>query len=199
MSLDETTRSLVVAAQAGDAEARESLFVRFLPRVARMVAARLGVRRDDLPAEAEDLAQEAVLKALSALGDFEVRGQGAFAAWLATIVENCVRSHWRAQGRQGQRRFWQRYGDLDLTESFFATSGGSPSHSVASAEQNLRVERALLDLPHLYRQVLSLRFFAGMSHTELAGEIGRTEANSRKLTQRALECLRTHLARQNGS
>jgi DNA-directed RNA polymerase specialized sigma24 family protein len=47
--------------------------------------------------------------------------------------------------------------------------------------------------------VLSLRFFGGMSHAELAAAIGRNEVNCRKLTQRALDCLRAQLHRRNGA
>jgi DNA-directed RNA polymerase specialized sigma24 family protein len=46
--------------------------------------------------------------------------------------------------------------------------------------------------------VLSLRFLAGLSHTEIAQAIGRTEANSRKLVQRALENLKAELAKGDG-
>lgn len=190
-----STQGLVLGAQAGDDAAREALFQRYLPRVARMVAAQLGIRRDQLPTHAEDLAQDAILRALRALPDFELRGKGAFTAWLATIVENCIRSHLRSSRGQAERHFWQRYGDLDLTESVFAGPQESPSRCAAGDESNRATEVAMLAMPQLYRRVLSLRFFAGMSHAELAQAIGRTEANCRKLTQRALELLRIELAK----
>lgn len=196
---DPSTQGLVRGAQAGDDAAREALFLRYLPRVARMVAAQLGVRRDELPAEAEDIAQEAVVRALRALPEFEMRGNGAFTAWLATIVENCIRSHLRAARGCGQRQFWQRYGDLDLTESLFAGNEASPSRCAADLEANARIEAAMLELPRLFRRVLSLRFFAGMSHAEIAQAIGRTEANSRKLVQRAVENLLAQLPKVGGS
>ncbi|MBM4062898.1 MAG: RNA polymerase sigma factor [Planctomycetes bacterium] len=195
-SAEPSTQSLVAGAQAGDAAAREQLFRRYLPRVARMVAVQLGVRRDQLPAEAEDIAQDAIVKALRALPVFEVRGKGAFTAWLATIVENCIRSHARTAHNGVARQFWQRYGDLDLTESFFAGQETSPSRCAADHEANRRVEAAMLELPQLYRRVLSLRFLAGMSHADLAQAIGRTETNCRKLVQRAVESLRALLAGQ---
>ena len=197
-AIDPSTQGLVLGAQAGDSAALEALFQRYLPRVARMVAVQLGVRREQLPAEAEDLAQEAVVKALRALPTFEMRGKGAFTAWLATIVANCVRSTLRSGRGQAERHFWQRYGDLDLTESLFAGPQETPSRCAAGDEVNRAMESAMLALPQLYRQVLSLRYFAGMSHAEIAQAIGRTEANCRKLTQRALESLRAELAKGPG-
>ncbi|MFO1078032.1 MAG: RNA polymerase sigma factor [Planctomycetota bacterium] len=181
MSDDEeftTTQGLVASTLAGDHAAREDLFRRYLPRVARMVANQLGVPRDELPASAEDVAQNAIVRALAGLPRFEMRGRGAFAAWLATIVENAVRSHYRRNTGQGARRFWQRYGDLDLTESFFPGAEPSPSGVVAGMESNRVVEAAMLRLPSLFRNVLALRFFADMSHAEVAAQIGRTEVNS---------------------
>jgi len=195
MSDEISTQDLVAGAQAGADDSREALFRRFLPRVARMVAARLGVPRDRLPVSAEDVAQDALLRALRGLPQFESRGSGAFAAWLATIVENCIRNQLRSARGGGERLFWQRYGDLDLGDSFFPGESASPSGLAAGREANRAIEAAMLRLPVIYRQLLSLRFFAGMSHAEVAQEVGHTEVNCRKLVQRALDLLRVEIAR----
>lgn len=192
---DTATCELVAAAQAGDEAARERLFARYLPRVARLVATQLGVRRSELPEDAEDIAQEAIVRALRGLSKFEMRGGGAFTAWLATIVENCVRSRMRQANGATAQRFWQRYGDLDLCDSLFAGRGPTPSGCAATEETNRAIEAAVLALPHVYRRALSLRYFAGMSHAEIAQAIGHTEGNSRKLVQRALDMLRAGFGR----
>ncbi len=192
---DESTQILVRAIQNGDAAAKEILFARYLPRVSRMVALELGVSRYSLPAEAEDLVQDAILRALRALPDFEVRSPGAFAAWFSRIVKNCVLQAREKHGGHKARMLWQRYGDLDLSESFFDGNHETPSQILTSAEANRQVEEALLALPTLYRRVLSLRHLGGATHAEIAQELGRTEVSCRKLAQRAIEMLRAELAK----
>jgi RNA polymerase sigma-70 factor (ECF subfamily) len=184
------TARLVGAAKAGDQVAMEELFARYLPRVARMVAVRLGVSRNALPADAEDLAQDALTKAFSALDRFEMLTPGAFAHWLEAIVLNCVRQRYRRSQAAPERSLWQRYGDIDLRESFFMSGVASPSAVVRLREQNEEVEKSLLALPEVYRRALVGRFVGEMSHGELAIHLGRSEVNARKIVQRALEMLR---------
>lgn len=191
----QSTERLVVAAQAGDVAAREQLFARYLPRVCRMVAVHLGVPRASLPASAEDMAQDALIRAFSGLAGFQMHSGGAFAAWMATIVLNCVRKHHRRANNGSHRALWQRYGDLDLHESIFVGNEPSPSRLFGDREANDRLEAALLELPALYRESLSLRYLAQMSHAEIAQQLGRTEVNSRKIVQRGLDMLQATLAR----
>lgn len=192
-SPDESTQRLVSLVKSGDTAAMDDLCRRYLPRVARMVAMELGLPRRNLPVDQEDIAQEAIWKAIKGLPRFEARGPGAFAAWLKTIVINVIRSQCRAADRPGTRCFWQRYGDLDLNESIFASGGPSPSRCAASEEANDRVEALLLGLPNPYRQAVSLRFFGGLSHAEMAQELGRTEVSCRKLVERGIGILRQRL------
>ena len=58
----DATQVLVRALQSGDGAATEALFARYLPRVGRMVALQLGVPRHALPAEAEDIVQDAIVQ-----------------------------------------------------------------------------------------------------------------------------------------
>jgi RNA polymerase sigma-70 factor, ECF subfamily len=191
---DSSTQTLVRLIQAGDAVATDQLFARYLPRVASMVALELGVPRRELSSDAEDIVQDAILRALKALPEFEVRSPGAFAAWLARIVENCVRQRRVTQGNVKSRLLWQRYGDMNLSESFFSSQDITPSGILSGAESNRLVEQALLALPSVYRRVLSLRHLAGATYAEIAQELGRTEANCRKVAQRAIEMLRAEMA-----
>ena len=52
------------------------------------------------------------------------------------------------------------------------------------------VRRALLRLPDAMREVLTLRFFAGLSHAEVAAQIGKSENNARVMQFRALQQMR---------
>lgn len=191
---DAPTQILVRAIQAGDERATEQLFARYLPRVGRMVAIELGITRMELTEEAEDLVQDAILRALRALPAFEVRSPGAFAAWLSRIVQNCVQQRHANLNTSKAKMLWQRYGDLELSESFFSAREDSPSRILSGSESNQRLEKALLALPSLYRRVLSLRHIAGATYAEIAQELGRTEASCRKVAQRAVEMLRAEMA-----
>ena len=184
------TARLVGAAQGGDEQAREALFALYLPRVARMVAARMGVARRALSADCEDLAQEALLRAFAGLDRFEMRTPGAFAHWLETIVLNCVRQRHRRNSRAPERVLWQRYGDIDLSASFFDSGAPTPSRILGGKERDDQVERALLDLPELYRRALVARFIGELGYDELAEHLQRNPDNCRKIVQRGLALLR---------
>lgn len=73
----ESTLRLVCAAQEGDPDALGALFQRYLPRVRRAVGARLRWPRGRLR-DADDLVQEALLKALKSLPGFDVESDGKF-------------------------------------------------------------------------------------------------------------------------
>lgn len=192
---DESTRVLVQRIQTGDAAATEDLFRRYLPQVTRMVALELGVSRFALPADAEDLVQDTILRALRALPEYEIRSPGSFAAWLSRIVLNVVRQRRQDLAGRKQKALWQRYGDLELSDSFFPGKVDTPSRIVTSAEANEQLEQALLSLPGLYRLVLSLRHLGGATYAEIAQELGKTEASCRKIAQRAIDMLRAAMAK----
>ena len=75
------TRAQVHAAQSGDEEALNELFARYLPRVTRLVAARLGEQWIELANE-EDLVQESFVDALKALRGGKVATDG----WSSTSI-----------------------------------------------------------------------------------------------------------------
>ena len=76
-----TTVFLVRDSQRGSRQSLENLFARYLPRVRQMVERRLGWLRRCV--EAEDIVQDAMLKAFKALGRFEHRANGSFGNWRA--------------------------------------------------------------------------------------------------------------------
>jgi RNA polymerase sigma-70 factor (ECF subfamily) len=166
------TGKLVARIQAGDDAACEILFARYLPRVLRSVALKLGVRRNELDAEVEDIAQDALCRGFKSMSQFENRREGAFRSWMATIVDNCLRSKLRSKRSNGEP---------------------TPASGAASLEANERIEAAMLQLPRLHRQVLAMRAFEGLSFAEIALALGRTEVNARKLFQRAQENLALYL------
>ena len=87
----ESTSSLLLLAREGDAAARDQLFVRYLPRLKQWTHGRLPSRARHL-LDTDDLVQVVLVRALSQLGRFEPRREGAFFAYLRQSVMNCRRS-----------------------------------------------------------------------------------------------------------
>jgi len=120
--------------------------------------ARWLVRRD---AEAEDLAQEAMLRAYRFFGGF--RG-GDARAWLLKIVRN-VSYSWLHSSRQteaGTEFDEEEHGVGDVTPESLAIAGA----------ERARLARALEELPARFREVLVLRELEGCSYKEIADITG---------------------------
>ncbi|MDX2203438.1 MAG: sigma-70 family RNA polymerase sigma factor [Hyphomicrobiaceae bacterium] len=130
-------------------------------------------------ADAEDVVQDAYLRAFRAFSNF--RGD-AFRPWLLAIVRNAA---YRELGRRKQRR------SVVSLDEFLAQAGtdGSRSRAVADvaderpgAEATLvrsveegYLRRALAELSETYREVILLREIEGLSYREIAQVIGAPE------------------------
>ncbi len=168
---------LVERAQGGDAEAFGSLFDLYHVAIYRYVASR--VRQ---PAEAEDLTQSVFVKALEALPRYEARGI-PFAGWLFRLARNAVIDFVRT-----------RRDHLDLDVLAGQTDGEpEPVETVMTRVDIEAVRRALAGLTDEQREVIALRFFAGLSSKEAADAMGKQEGTIRGLQFRALLALRRQL------
>jgi DNA-directed RNA polymerase specialized sigma24 family protein len=88
---EDRAKSLCERAQRGERAAFDELVRGYEPRLRRLVEARLGGNlRGSL--EADDVLQEALLRAFRSLGGFECRRDDAFVAWFGGIVEHVIRS-----------------------------------------------------------------------------------------------------------
>jgi RNA polymerase sigma-70 factor (ECF subfamily) len=183
------TVALVAAAQAGDRAALDELFARYLPRVRRIAAVRMG-RTAAQFLELDDLVQESMLDAFRSLQSGQHRSEGSFCNWLARCVEHNLRDLLR------RRRAAKRGGGRELRQADAAASGSwaaalpgrepTPSQAAAAQELDDRIERALLALNQRYREILVLRIGCGLSARESAAEIGAaTVADAQKLFERA--------------
>ncbi len=193
------TQAFLEATLAGDAQAREKLFSRCLPRVRQVIALRLGVPTWGLPPQADDVVQETLLSALQGLTQFERRTMGSFHNWVAQIAETRLRGEMRERLSSKPDSGEQRFGDLDLSATLFPSGDRSPSSHAALKEQRARLEAALLALPGVYQRAIVLRDIVGMDHSEMARELKRSEANCRKIYQRAREMLIRRLGQMRGA
>jgi len=108
---------------------------------------------------ADDLAQEALLRALSR--EAQLRDPDRLKSWLCAILANCLKDHHR------RRREHQ---NMDALDGLEADAGPTPEDSAAIAELSLRVRAEIARLPLGQRQVLTLVDLEGFSYAEV-GEI----------------------------
>jgi len=145
-------------------------------------------------ADAEDVAQEAVLKALSHLDQF--RGEAKFSTWLIQICINEGRMRLR---RDHKDRFesidsGQETEEGDYVPMDVADWREIPSDALADKELKEALARALASLKPKYREVFVLRDVQGLSIAEAAEVLGITEATVKMRLMRARLQMRDALA-----
>ena len=168
-------RLLVDVARTGDEAALSELYRLYFPRVYRYILARTGNTYD-----AEDLAEEVFIHMLNAIERFQWR-QAPFSAWLFRIAHNAVISQRRKDGARGR--------PVPLSDGLSVNSQG-PEELVANRMALSEIMRAAQGLPDAQRQVISLRFAAGLSVAETAGVMGKGEGNVKVIQHKALVKLR---------
>jgi len=174
-------RLLVRAAQT-DIHAFAPLYAAYQPRVYRYL--RLRVRSSE---DAADLTQQVFIQALDALPRYHERGL-PFAAWLFRIARNVA--------IDAQRRNRNRYRDhatLDgLPEALLRSSGtgDDPEQAVLRRERLDRLRELLAALDAEQRELLSLRFAAGLSSREIAPVVGKREGAVKRQMTRIIQTLR---------
>jgi RNA polymerase sigma-70 factor (ECF subfamily) len=167
---------LAASAAAGDVAAFEELY---RAHVGRVFALCLRMAGD--PTEAEELTQEAFVRAWQKLASF--RGDSAFATWLHRLTVNVVLGEWRARGRRQARL------DSGRVTPFPAAGSESPSPDSA-----LDLERAIATLPDRARQVFVLHDVEGFRHREIAELTGMAQGTSKAQLHRARRLLRKVLS-----
>ena len=162
MSEREVDQLLVERAQRGDKRAFELLVEKYQRKLARLVSRLV---RD--PGEAEDVTQEAFIKAYRALPSF--RGDSAFYTWLYRIGINTAKNYLVATGRRAPTST-----EVDAEEAESFESGeqlrdiNTPESLLLSKEIATTVNGAIESLPEELRSAIQLRELEGMSYEEIA-------------------------------
>lgn len=159
--VEQSDLELVRRVQKGERGAFDLLVLRYQHKVVKLVARLL---RD--PAEAEDVAQEAFVKAYRALGSF--RGDSAFYTWLYRIAVNTARNTMASR----QRRPLDYEADLSESEQSVVESrmrhGDTPEAVALTDEIHRTVSDAIGALPEDLRTAIVLREVEGLSYEEIA-------------------------------
>lgn len=168
---------LVRRATQGDIGAFEALVARHQGAATRLAAVIGG------SADADDIAQEAFVKAYRALDRF--REGAPFSPWLMRIVANEARNHRRSSGRRAR---------LALRAVPTGADCRTPEDEVVGADRRAALLHALDALPDRDRLVLACRFLLGLSEAETAEVLECAAGTVKSRTSRALERLRARLA-----
>lgn len=168
--------ALVVRAR-GDRTAFAALYDRYYPRVLRYCVRRLFVRQ-----VAEDVVSDVFLQIAKHLPAFEGTTETDFRRWLFRIASNAV----NAQVRQTKRR----------QELFEAAArgrslvGNPETTSVIEMLDWPAVYQAILELEPRDQTIVTLRFFADLSHDEIGSIVGAQAGAVRTALSRILDRLR---------
>jgi RNA polymerase sigma-70 factor, ECF subfamily len=146
------------------------------------------------PADAEEVAQEAVLKAFTHLVEF--RAEAKFSTWLIQITINEARSRLRKDRRHLYESVDEPRTDEegDYSPKDFADWREIPSETLKRNELRSALKRALASLPLKYREVLILRDIQNLSIDETAEILGISEGNVKTRLLRARLQMRDALA-----
>lgn len=176
---------LVINAQQGNASAFAALYEHFFDQIFRYVSFKIG---NSL--EAEDLTGEVFIRMLESIKSFKPKGH-PFSSWLFRIAHNLVVDYFR---RMGKRKTVV----LDVVES---TAGHDPTGDIDRyVDQGMVMEevyKAMGGLTNLQKEVISLRFAAGLSVAETARAVGKNDNAVKALQHAGLNKLRKLLDKQS--
>ncbi|WP_366524855.1 RNA polymerase sigma factor RpoE [Ferrovum sp.] len=156
----EIDQQLVERAQHGDKLAFELLVIKYQRKLLRLIGRLV---RD--PAEAEDVTQDAFIKAYRALGSF--RGDSAFYTWLYRIGVNTAKNFLMNQGRRMPSSIGveeaEYYEGNDLLQDV-----NTPEAELLSRELARTVNDSMEALPEELKTAIRLREIEGLSYEDIA-------------------------------
>ncbi len=188
-NMELTDEEVVGRVLAGETALYEVVMRRYNQRLYRVA---VSILRND--GEAEDVIQDAYVRAYTHLHQFEHRAK--FSTWLTRIAVHEALARLRGRVRfesiegtdegEGQSMRWLKSNKAD------------PEQTASRAEMNGVLERAISSLPDPYRLVFVLRDVEEMSTAETAEALGLTEDNVKTRLHRAHAMLRKQLYVQAG-
>jgi len=161
--------SWAVPARAAD---WDHLYAEQLPRIYNFFRYRVGA--DD----AEDLTSETFEKAWRARHTYR-RDLGAFTTWLYAIARNVAIDHFR-----------RRIVHEPLEAAVHVAAAGSPEHDAIRSSERERLGALLADLDERAREIIALRYGAGLTNRAIAKLLGLSETNVGTILYRAIADLR---------
>jgi RNA polymerase sigma-70 factor (ECF subfamily) len=177
-----TDEELVKRVQAGDKKAFDALVLKYQHKIVNLVS-----RYVHDPSAAQDVSQEAFIKAYRGLANF--RGESAFYTWLYRISINTAKNYLVSQNR--------RTPDYEVDAQDAEQMGGesalkeyaTPERELLSEEIQTAVHRTIEALPEDLKTAITLRELEGMSYEEIAQTMGCPIGTVRSRIFRAREAI----------
>ena len=170
---------IIALVREGNHRAYGELYRRYLDEIYRYLYYR--VARNQL--EAEDLAQEAFLRAWEVISKHKKsRKNSSFRALLYRIAYNLAVDRWRSQ--KADLSLEEEKGGIQISVSDL------PENQVLVQEQTQELVKAVRELEPQLQNVFICRFINGLSHAETAQSLGLKEGHVRVLQFRALKKIR---------
>jgi RNA polymerase sigma-70 factor, ECF subfamily len=151
----------------------EAVYAEQLPRVYNFFRYRFGNTAD-----AEDLTARTFEKAWRARHRYR-RDLAGFSTWLLSIARNVATDHLRAHRPT-----------VPLDEAAFVAAAGTPEDEVVRRSDAARLASLLDELPDRDRELIALKYGAGMTNRAIAQATGLSESNVGTIVHRAVQALR---------
>ena len=178
---------VVTRVLGGETALFEIIMRRYNQRLYRLVRA---ILRDD--AEAEDVIQDAYVRAYEHLRQFAGRAQ--FSTWLSRIAIHEALARARKRQRTGQFDGTEDGGEMNLMSTSL-----SPEEQTSASELRNALEAAILAIPQQYRLVLMMRDVEQMNTFETASALELTAENVKVRLHRARALVRKELFARAGA
>src|SRR6202045_3641834 len=182
MGPDASDLSLVQRVQRGERSAYDLLVLKYQHKVVKLVMRYL---RD--PADAEDVAQEAFIKAYRALPQF--RGDSAFYTWLYRIAINTAKNAVVSRDRSPIEYDLDRNNEESYDMQGRMKDSETPEGLVLTDEIRSTVNAAIEALPEDLRTAIVLRELEGLSYEEIAASMDCPVGTVRSRIFRAREAI----------
>jgi RNA polymerase sigma-70 factor (ECF subfamily) len=184
-----TDEEVVCRVRAGETALYEVIMRRYNQRLYRIARA---ILHSD--AEAEDVMQDAYVRAYEHLGQFA--GRAPFAAWLTRIAVHEALARLRLSNRNQSLDENEYDGDLSMQ---MTSKSPDPEQNASGAQLRDILEEAVLNLPEHYRTVIMLRDIEELSTTETAQALDLTEDNVKVRLHRGHGMIRSWLLERIGA
>ncbi len=154
----------------------------------------LALRLTGNPSDAEDLAQDSLIRTIRALPKF--KGDSSPSTWVYRITVNTWKNRVRAEKRRG---FWKRvslslfYGEETGEEPPFKADEPASDRGLEKEEAEKVVQKALMEMDEDSRAVVVLRDIKGQSYQEIAEALEIPEGTVKSRLSRARETLKGKL------
>jgi RNA polymerase sigma-70 factor (ECF subfamily) len=183
---EQLDEELVLRVQQGDKSAYDLLVIKYQHRIIQLVN-----RYIKDPSDAQDVAQEAFIKAYRALGNF--RGESAFYTWLYRIAINTAKNYLMSRSRRNADAQVDILDAEQIEKAPQLQGMETPERQLLNEEIVETIKTAIAKLPEEMRVAIMLREFEGMSYEEIAEAMDCPVGTVRSRIFRAREAIDSKL------